>query len=119
MRRLGWVALAARARVHQLPGGRIIWRVLIGLIGTGAVIVGVILLPLPGPGWLIIFVGLGILATEFQWAKWLLSQARRFFDAWTAWLVRQPRWAQLAIGALGLVFLAALGYAGWLVYQSR
>jgi uncharacterized protein (TIGR02611 family) len=118
MRRARRLMGEARARVHRLPGGRIAWRVLIGLVGTGVVIVGAILLPLPGPGWLIIFVGLGILATEFAWAERLLARARRFVLAWASWVARQPRWGQVLIGGLGLAFLAVLAAAGWLAYRS-
>jgi len=95
-----------------------LWRVLIGVVGTWVVIIGAILLPLPGPGWLIIFLGLAILATEFVWAQRLLAQARRFVASWTLWVTRQPRWGQVLIGGLGLTFLAALAGAGWLVYSS-
>lgn len=118
MRRVGRIAGAVRARVHRLPGGRIVWRVMIGLVGTGVVIIGIVLLPLPGPGWLIIFLGLGILATEFAWAQRLLARARRFVTAWTSWVARQPRWGQVLIAGLGLVFLLALAGASWLAYTS-
>src|SRR5215471_7834535 len=118
MRRAGRIAGAVRARVHRLPGGRIVWRVLIGLLGTAVVIVGAVLLPLPGPGWLIIFAGLGILATEFVWAQRLLAHVRHFVTAWTSWVMRQPRWGQALIGSLGLAFLAVLAGAGWVVYDS-
>lgn len=37
---------------------------------------GVVALVAPGPGWLIIFTGLGILASEFAWAARLLRQAK-------------------------------------------
>ena len=113
------MAGAVRARVHRLPGGRILWRVLIGVVGGAVVIVGAVLLPLPGPGWLIIFLGLGILATEFQWARRLLTTCRRFVARWTVWVARQPRWGQVLIGGLGLALLAVLAGAGWLVYDSR
>jgi uncharacterized protein (TIGR02611 family) len=52
-------------------------RLLILLVGGGVLIVGVLLLVLPGPGILVIVVGLAILATEFAWAEGLLGQARR------------------------------------------
>jgi len=48
MGRAGQVAGAVRARVHRLPAGRILWRVLIGVVGGAVVIVGAVLLPLPG-----------------------------------------------------------------------
>lgn len=47
-----------------------------GLLVVG---IGILLLPLPGPGFLVIFLGLGILATEFAWARRLLASAREYF----------------------------------------
>lgn len=51
---------------------------LVFIIGTAIVIIGLILLPLPGPGWVIIFLGFAILATEFAFAEkvraWLVDQ---------------------------------------------
>ncbi|MBA3757496.1 TIGR02611 family protein [Candidatus Saccharibacteria bacterium] len=53
---------------------------LVFIIGTFVVIVGLVLLPLPGPGWLIIFGGFAILATEFAAAEkvrsWLVDQMK-------------------------------------------
>ena len=40
-------------------------RLVIGVVGTLVVLVGLVLVPLPGPGWLIVIFGLGILAIEF------------------------------------------------------
>lgn len=39
------------------------------LVGLPLVVVGIILLPLPGPGSLVIFAGLAVLAIEFAWAE--------------------------------------------------
>ncbi len=48
------------------------WRVVILLIGTSVLLIGVALLVLPGPAFVVIPVGLAILATEFAWARrWL------------------------------------------------
>lgn len=41
-------------------------RVTIGLVGGSVVVLGVILMPLPGPGTLIVLGGFTILATEFD-----------------------------------------------------
>ena len=35
---------------------------------------GLALVPLPGPGWAIVFVGLGMLALEFKWAENLMEK---------------------------------------------
>jgi tellurite resistance protein TerC len=52
-------------------------RILILIIGSTVIIFGVLLLVLPGPGILVIIVGLAILATEFAWAEALLVGARK------------------------------------------
>jgi len=64
-------------------------RTLIGVIGSVVLLAGMIAIPYPGPGWLIVFAGLGILATEFDWAKRTLSFGRRKYDSWQTWLARQ------------------------------
>jgi uncharacterized protein (TIGR02611 family) len=49
----------------------------ITVIGFVLIIGGIILLPLPGPGWLVIFAGLAVLATEYVWAQRALDAAKR------------------------------------------
>src|SRR4051794_41969915 len=68
-------ALRTRARATRF--GRIAWRVGVTVLGVLVVAIGIVLLPLPGPGWVIIFGGLGILATEYAWAARLLRWVRR------------------------------------------
>ena len=51
-------------------------RVIVGVLGGVITLFGVVALVAPGPGWLIIFTGLGILASEFTWAARLLRQAK-------------------------------------------
>ena len=46
------------------------------VIGGTVLLLGVALLVLPGPGWLLIIGGLAILAGEFAWARWLLKHAK-------------------------------------------
>ena len=54
----------------------IIKRILVGIVGGVVTIIGVVALIAPGPGWLIIFGGLGILGTEFAWAARALKSAK-------------------------------------------
>jgi uncharacterized protein (TIGR02611 family) len=51
-------------------------RFVIGLIGFTVLLVGVVLIVLPGPAILVIPAGLAILATEFAWAKRWLRRAK-------------------------------------------
>jgi uncharacterized protein (TIGR02611 family) len=39
------------------------------LLGFAIVGTGIVLLPLPGPGWVVIFAGFAILASEFEFAE--------------------------------------------------
>ncbi len=39
------------------------------MLGFAIVGTGIVLLPLPGPGWVIIFAGFAILASEFEFAE--------------------------------------------------
>ncbi len=44
----------------------------VAFIGFTVLILGILMVPLPGPGSLVMFAGLAILALEFQWAlRWL------------------------------------------------
>lgn len=51
-------------------------RIAVTAAGGFLVIVGIALLVLPGPGLLVIILGLGILATEYVWAERLLKMAK-------------------------------------------
>lgn len=51
-------------------------RIAVTIAGSTVVIIGLILVPLPGPGWAIVFGGLAILATEYVWARRLLNYAK-------------------------------------------
>jgi uncharacterized protein (TIGR02611 family) len=52
-------------------------RLVIGLIGFTVLVIGVAMIVLPGPAFIVIPIGLGILATEFMWAKSLLSTVKQ------------------------------------------
>ena len=46
-------------------------------LGTLVLVAGIILIPLPGPGWLIVAAGLAILAKDVAWADRALERVRR------------------------------------------
>lgn len=84
-------------------------RVAIAVVGGLVLLFGIIAIPYPGPGWLIVFTGLAILATEFAWAQRVLQFARSKYDAWTAWLKAQKSPVRvLVIAATSLVVLLTL-----------
>ncbi len=46
------------------------------VIGFTLLAFGVVMLVTPGPGWLVIFSGLAVLAAEFLWARRLLDRLK-------------------------------------------
>lgn len=98
-----------RRLVYSNTHTRRVYKTVIGMIGTLVVVTGVVLLPLPGPGWLVIFIGLAIIASEFAWAARLLHFARVKVELWTKWVMWQPLWLRWLIGtACFLVVVAAV-----------
>ena len=63
--RLGWDLLPKTLR-----------RILVAVIGGTIVLIGIALLVLPGPAFIVIPLGLLILGSEFAWARWLLRRAK-------------------------------------------
>lgn len=62
---------------HPLFGTyRIAKRIAIGVVGGSVLVVGVLMIALPGPAFVVIPVGLGILGLEFAWARRWLKKAR-------------------------------------------
>ena len=69
-------------------------KVILGVVGGVVLGAGILMIPYPGPGWAVVFVGLAILAQEFRWAQAILDKAKGKYDQWQAWLARQPGWVK-------------------------
>lgn len=84
-------------------------KALIAIVGGLVVLIGLVLIPYPGPGWLIVFAGLAILSTEFEFASRLLHYARGKYEQSVAWLKRQNTFVQLgALSLTGFVVIATV-----------
>lgn len=81
------------------------YRTSIATLGAIIIVLGLIIVPLPGPGWLIVLGGVAIISTEFHWARSLLRYAKRWLEKWTRWIMARPLWLRLTVGGGGgLVF---------------
>ncbi|GAA1034494.1 hypothetical protein GCM10009557_39330 [Virgisporangium ochraceum] len=109
-------ARLARNRVYALPGGRTIFKVAIAILGGLIVALGLVLVPLPGPGWAIVFGGLAIWAIEFAWAARLLDWVRRQVRAFTR-MMKKLHWSLRA--AFSLAVVAVLLSIAWLWLKHR
>ena len=103
-----------RRRIRSNRHSHLIYRVVVGVIGLIVVVVGLIMVPFPGPGWLVVFICLGLWACEFEWAQRLLRLAKRTLKAWTEWLIPQPWWVKWFVL---LVTIAAVAAVFWLLFR--
>lgn len=56
-------------------------RLVVAVVGCTVLLIGVALLVLPGPAFVVIPVGLAILATEFAWARRLLNRVKSALES--------------------------------------
>ena len=89
-------------------------RAAVALAGFVVVLAGLAMIPLPGPGLLIIAAGLAILALEFAWAERWLERTIEQVDAAGDKVKRASRAQQVILGLLVVLAVAAavtLAYA--------
>ncbi len=97
----GW-----RARLRRTPGGGLLLRAVVFVVGLLFVLLGVALIALPGPLTIPpILLGVYVWSTEFAWADRLLERAKR--SATEAW--EQAKRRPVASAAVTLGGLVALG----------
>jgi uncharacterized protein (TIGR02611 family) len=111
-----------RDDLRERPTADFTYRIVVGVVGLAVLGLGILAIPYPGPGWAIVFVGLAILATEFEWAHRLLRYTRERYDRFMDWFKAQGLWVK-ALGflltavvvAATLWLLGALGFAAGLI----
>ncbi|MDV9176881.1 TIGR02611 family protein [Streptomyces sp. W16] len=85
------------------------WQVGVFVIGLAVVAAGIVMLPLPGPGWVVIFGGMAIWATEFVWAQLVLRWTKRkVTEAAQRALDPAVRRRNIVLTSIGLVIVIAL-----------
>jgi uncharacterized protein (TIGR02611 family) len=97
------------------------YRVGVGVVGGLIVALGLVTIPLPGPGWLTVIAGLVVLASEFTWAERLLEFTKGHVKRWTDWVTSQPVWVRLLIAVATALFVYGVlvvtlhltGVPGW------
>ena len=101
-----------RRKIRSNRHSHMVYRIGVAIVGLVIIVLGLIMVPLPGQGWLVVILGLAVLASEFGWAKRLLYLVRRALKAWTGWLLRQPWWTK---GLVLLLTAAAVVAFFWLM----
>ncbi|MFE0803926.1 TIGR02611 family protein [Streptomyces sp. NPDC058812] len=92
------------------------WQVGVFIVGLAVVVAGVAMLVLPGPGWVVIFGGMAIWATEFVWAQLVLRWTKRkVTEAAQRALDPKVRRRNIILTSIGVVIVAVL--AGIYLYE--
>ncbi|MGC4765971.1 TIGR02611 family protein [Micromonospora sp. DT46] len=94
--------------IRANPTGRVTLKIFIAIAGALVVTIGIALIPLPGPGWLLVIAGLGIWAVEFHWARRLLGFTRRHVHNWTQWVKDRSLAVRFVLGSVGLAFVGSV-----------
>ncbi|MCE1177557.1 MAG: TIGR02611 family protein [Micrococcales bacterium] len=78
----------------------------VGTVGLLIVVLGLILVPFPGPGWAIVIFGVWVWSLEFVWAARLFFWAKATLRRWNDWVMAQPLWVRglIVLGTLILVW---------------
>ena len=85
------------------------WQVGVFVVGLAIVGAGIVMLPLPGPGWVVIFAGMAVWATEFVWAQLVLRWTKRkVTEAAKKALDPKVRRRNIALTVIGLVIVGVL-----------
>ena len=108
---------AWRRRIRSTPATHRIYRIAVGVVGLIVVAVGVVAVPAPGPGWLIVFLGVSIWASEFEWAQRLLRRGRGVLSSWTRWIEASTWWVRIGV-ALGTAAVVAAIFWAYLAWQG-
>ena len=82
-------------------------RYLVGAVGFLVVAVGIVLMPLPGPGVIIVLAGVLILATQFEWAERRVDQVKDAALRGAADSVKS--WPRIVMSVIGVLWLIGFG----------
>lgn len=97
---------------HQGQGRAIIVKIVVTVLGPLIVLAGVAMTVLPGPGLVVMALGLALLALEYDWARRaLLLLGRTLSDARQAALPREGSRRRRALGAATIGALGAASFA--------
>ena len=99
---------AWRRAIRQRPAALAAYRVVVLALGVVLILGGLALVPLPGPGWLVVLLGLAILGSEFEPAQRLLTFLREKLKGWNDWVRAQPWFIQGLFALLTAAFVLAI-----------
>lgn len=106
--------LADRREAH-LQRGRF-YRIGFAIVGATVTLAGITMLVTPGPAFVVIPIGLAMLALEFAWAERLLDRALDQAEIASRKAAETTR-AQRILGAIATALAIAAAFTAWLLWE--
>jgi len=106
--------LAERREAHVRRGR--FYRAGFAIVGATVTLAGIAMLVTPGPAFVVIPIGLAMLALEFAWAERLLDRALDQAEAASRKAAETTR-AQRILGGIATALAVAAAIAAWLVWE--
>jgi uncharacterized protein (TIGR02611 family) len=106
--------LAERREAH-LRRGRF-YRIGFAILGATVTLVGIAMLVTPGPAFVVIPIGLAMLALEFAWAERMLDRALDQADIAARKAAETTR-TQRILGAVATALAVGAGITAWLLWE--
>jgi uncharacterized protein (TIGR02611 family) len=103
-------------RQHSGQGGLGLGAILYVLSGIAVMLAGLFFVPAPGPGWLIFFLGLGLLAGEFLYVARFLDWSEVKSRGAVQWA--RGVWVSSSTAARTLICVVAITCAATLAYGA-
>lgn len=101
--------IAWRRKVRCNPVLAPFYRTAVAVLGLALIIAGIPMVPLVGPGWAVIFVGLFLWSTEFMWARRVTQFVKAEVLTFNIWARALPWKAKIPLALASAAF-------GWLCF---
>ena len=111
----GWEEKLERWRERYQQKGRM-YRLMWLITGTILLVCGLAMLVLPGPAFVVIPIGLAMLAMQFAWAEWMLDKALAQADK-AQRKAREATRRQKLYGAAATTLGVAAAVTAWLLWE--
>lgn len=110
-----------RRAIRTNPIAGPVYRVVIAILGLALIIAGIPMVPLVGPGWAVIFIGLFLWSTEFMWARKVTQFVKAEVLTFNVWAQALPWKAKIPLVLASIAFgwfcaylaLTFTGVPGW------
>jgi uncharacterized protein (TIGR02611 family) len=106
--------LAERREAHSRRGR--FYRIGFAIAGAAVTLVGIAMLVTPGPAFVVIPIGLAMLALEFAWAERLLDRALEHAEIAQRKAAQTTR-GQRILGGVATALVVSAGVAAWLAWE--